>query len=305
MKKGIVFLLALAMAVGLSACKAPTRENPAEATNKSTVAATTEPTVVQTAASSAPTEEPTYTPVEATAENPTEVPPTEVPTEMPTEVPTEVPHSELYVPGVSPDQMVAYFNEVVLDLKYSTGAGAPTLVQKWDRPIYYRIEGVPTRRDAQIISRLSKQLNEVEGFPGIQAATGLEQNLTIYFLREAEFQAQFSHVFDGEMADSAMQFWHYNENNSIYYGRVGYCKDTSQEIRDLVIPKELLNLLGISDTALEKDSADDQEESNKKDSEITVLSDLDLAVVKLLYNPEIQCGMNAAQCEKIIRELYY
>ena len=35
------------------------------------------------------------------------------------------------------------------------------------------------------------------------------------------------------------------------------------------------------------------------------LSDVDWAIIKLLYNPKIQCGMDAAACERVIRELYY
>lgn len=328
MKKWIAFLLALVVTLGLSACKTPTEQNPAEATNESAIAATGEPaalpttvdaevTVLPTTAPTAVTTEvptaeaselTTDAPTGATAEIATEVPaetltataddPTEVPpTAAPTEEPTEVPHSDLYVAGVSQDEIVAYFNEVVLDME---SAGDAAVVRKWDRPIAYRIEGAPSRRDAQVISELCKALNTVEGFPGIQAATGLEQNLAIYFLREAEFKTQFSHLLGDGSADGAVQFWYYNDTNNIYNGRIGYRKDADQNIKDSVIPGELLKALGIGETALREDSIVYQ-----NGSEVTELSDVDWAIIKLLYSPEIQCGMNAAECETIIRELYY
>lgn len=321
MKKCIAFLLALAVMVGLCACTASKKQNQAEPTNESTTAATTEPTVLPAAATAASAADPTEIPTEATPELATDgsedataettaVLPTEEPTEAtlettaddptevpPTAVPTEVPHSDLYVTGVSPDQMIAYFNEVILDTESD---GDVAMVQKWDRPVYYRIEGVPSQRDAQIISKLTKELNSVEGFPGIRAATGLEQNLIIYFLREEEFKTQFAHLLDGQPADGAMQIWSYNDTNNIYTGRIGYRKDAAQDVKDSVIPEELLKVLGISNTALREDSIVYQ-----SGNEVNELSDVDWAIIRLLYHPNIQCGMNAAQCEAIIRKLYY
>ena len=314
MKKCIVFLLVLAMTFGLLACKTSVEENDAEPTvnaaatestaaTLASVAPTTVPTEIATVAPELNMDAPTDTTYVTATETDTEVPtaePTEAPTEVATELPTEDPHSDLYVPGISQDEMVAFFNEVILDMEYTTGDGETYLVQKWDRPISYRIEGVPSHRDAQIISALSKQLNAVVGFPGIRAATGLEQNVTIYFMHDGEFDAQFSHLLGGESADGAVQFWYYNNTNNIYSGRIGYRKDAAQEIRDSVIPEELVNLLGISDTTLREDSI-----TYQNGSEVTEPSDVDWAIIKLLYNPRIHCGMTAAECETIIRELYY
>ena len=301
MKKYIVFLLVLTMAIGLAACQKPVQKTQEAVTETTAVAPTTVPTKASTvtpteAPTAAPTAVPTAVPTTAPAETSTEAP-----TAEPTEEPTEDPHSEFYVEGVSQDQMVEYFNEVVLSMEYTTGDGNAALVQKWDRTISYRIiDGVPTKQDAQIISDLCKALNEVEGFPGIRAATGLEQNLAIYFLHDDEFETQFSHLVNGEYADGAVQFWYYNATNNIYNGRIGYRKDNAQEIRNSVIPEEIINLLGISDTTLREDSI-----TYQYGDEATEPSAVDWAIIKLLYNPKIECGMDAAQCEAVIRELYY
>lgn len=329
MKRYLVFLLALAMIFGLLACKTPAAQSDAEPTAATVAAESVAATVVSAAPTAQPTQAPTEltinpesatnapadttdatatqvtevtaAPTEATAatatgEDPTQTPPTVAPTEMPTEDTT--PHSELYVPGVSQDKMVTYFNEVVLDMEYTDGDA--TVVQKWEQPISYRIDGVPNHKDAQIISALSKQLNSVEGFPGIRAATGLEQNVTISFLHKEEFDTQFAHMLNGEPADGAAQFWFYNQTNNIYSGRIGYNKDAAQEIRNSVIPEEIVNLLGINDTTLREDSI-----TYQNGSAVTELSDVDWAIIRLLYNPRIECGMDAAACERVVRELYY
>lgn len=325
MKKRIVFLLVLTMIAGLVACQKPAQDTTGATMESTVTEVTTLSTVMPTetsvaeapekatedngAASALPTEAPTEVPATVApaateTEVPTEtsvgVPETDAPTAEPTEAPTEVPHSDFYVAGVTADQMVTYFNEVVLAMEYTTGDGDASLLQKWDREICYRIEGVLSKQDAKIISSLCKEFNEIEGFPGIRAATGLEQNLSIYFLRDEEFETQFSHLIDGETADGAVQFWYYNDTNGIYNGRIGYRKNIAQEIRNSVIPEEIINALGISDTVLREDSI-----TYQYGSEVTELSEVDWAIVKLLYNPQMKCGMNATQCEAVIRELYY
>ena len=296
MKKCIACLLVLALVAALPACAKKTNdaEPTGAATTESTIAPTAAP--VETVATTAPVTIATEVTTAPTAA------PTQAPTAEPTEIPTEdtTPHSEFYVPGVSEDEMVAYFKEVVLNMEYSEGEGDITLVQKWTRPISYRIDGVPDHRDTQLLAEFCKQLNQVEGFPGIRAATALEQNVTISFLHDSEYISQFAHLLNGERADGVVQFWYYNNTNEIHSGRIGYRKDAPQKTRESVIPEEIVNLLGISDTVTRKDSITYQYSNNA-----TEPSAVDWTIIKLLYNPKIQCGMSAAQCEAVIRELYY
>ena len=315
MKKCIVLFVVLAVIVGISGCKATTQPKATEATQESAQTASTEATVAPTGEISAPTELPTAETAETSTAAPTEqtaettvtteaatapaTAPTEAPTEESTEAPTEDPHSEFYVEGVSVDQVIAHFNKVVMGIESNAGAGEVALVQKWDQPINYRIEGMPTRQDAVTLNGLAQQLNAIEGFPGIQAATGLEQNLTIYFLKDEDFKTQFSHVLGEKIAYGVVQMWR-NDNNGIYSARVGYRQSASQELRDLLIPEKIVEMLGVSSVTVQKEITTDY-----KPKTIIDLSALDWSVVKLLYNPRIHNGMTADECEMIIRELYY
>lgn len=198
------------------------------------------------------------------------------------------------------EQMIKYFNEVVLSIEYSTGSGNPSVVQKWKDPIYYYIEGQPTDRDLTVLEKLIAQLNTIEGFPGIRQATGLERNLGLYFVDRTAFRAQFAAVINGEEAEGAVQFWYYTISNAIYRGDIGYRSDIDQKIRDSVIPEEIVNALGLNDTILRKDSIVYQYSSTA-----TELSDVDFVILKLLYHPNMRRGMDAKACEAVIRELYY
>ena len=293
MKKYIAFALVLAMIFGLAACKAAPDAEETTATTEATIA----PTTMTTVATEAPTDT-----TDATGTDVTEAPttaPTTAPTAAPTQAPTEETHSVFYAPGYSVDQIITYFNEVALGMESASSDGNAALVQKWEQPVRYRIEGMPNRKDAQTLNELAKQLNAVEGFPGIHAATGLDQNLTLYFLKDVDYKTQFGHVLEDVKTPSVLQLWH-NDSNGAYTGRIGFRQEATQEERDAAIPEKLMNLLGISRVRMQTVIPEDS-----KEDLIITLSDLDWAVIRLLYNPRIHNGMNADECEMIIRELYY
>ena len=66
-----------------------------------------------------------------------------------------------------------------------------------------------------------------------------------------------------------------------------------------MIIEEIYNGLGpVQDTVLRPDSIICQEYAEHQ-----WLSPVDELILRLLYHPEIQCGMNAEECEGVIRSL--
>ena len=241
---------------------------------------------------------------------PTEVPTTEA-TTQPTTVPTEpaptepeptLPaHSPLYLPEYTQQEVLQYFEEVVLRMEYADGTGDVTRVQKWIAPLRYHICGTPTAEDLAILADLFAQLNEIPGFPGIYAEEdGVPGNLTIHFLARDGFDDLFLTFLNGEQANGATQFWYYTDSNEIHTANVGYRSDIDQSSRNSILLEEIVNTLGISDSELRTDSIVYQ-----YSDENTVLSDMDWLILKLLYDPAIQCGMDFDQCRAIIEALYY
>ncbi len=224
-------------------------------------------------------------------------------TEEPTEhvEPTVPESSDYYIPGISTEDMITYFNEVVLNMEYTDGTGDSTLVQKWLTPIYYITDGDPTDEDIAVLENLFEELNQIPGFPGIYPADeNTNHNLTLRFLDQDNFRTAFSDFIQGENADGAVQFWYYTLTNEIHTGQIGYRTDLTQEERNSVLLEEIINLLGISDTILRKDSIVYQ-----YSSEATKLSEVDWVLLKLLYDPQIQCGMDALACQEILKTLYF
>jgi hypothetical protein len=213
----------------------------------------------------------------------------------------EEKHSEFYMEGYSVEDVLKYFNEVVLDTEYTTGEGDATLVQRWDIAIRYQVIGDFTEKDIAILENFFAELNKVEGFAGVSEATESEvPNLYIYFEDRKAFNDRYSEFLQNEYADGATRYWYYTETNDIYEGTIGYCTDMADEVKDSVLLEEIVNCLGIGDSTLREDSIVYQYGSS-----VTNLSKMDWLIIRLLYNPRIRCGMDIAQCEEVIRELYY
>jgi hypothetical protein len=99
--------------------------------------------------------------------------------------------------------------------------------------------------------------------------------------------------------DGGVTIWYLQ--NEIYDATICYSTETDQFVRNSVILEELYNSLGpAQDTNLRPDSI-----IYGPYSEPQELTEIDKLILILLYHPRLECGMDAVQCEAVIRELYY
>lgn len=210
---------------------------------------------------------------------------------------TEPVHSQLYIPGVSVEDVILYFSEVCLDSEI-INSGDPSYVQKWIAPIYYSLEGDYTDADLATLTSFTDWLNSIEGFPGISRNEDpFKRNLGIHFCDEQTLLSLMGQNFAG--TDGAVTFWYVDD--IIYDAIICYRTDLNQHLRNSVILEEIYNGLGpIQDTSLRPDSIIYQEFSEPQ--QLTAIDEL---ILRLLYHPDIQPGMDKQQCEQVIRSLYY
>ena len=275
----------------------PVATAPTETEPKPTSPRPTEPTPTEPTPTKPQPTEPKPTEPKPTEPKPTEPKPTEPAPTEPT--PTEpVSHSDLYIPGVSVEDVIRYFNEVSLDAEYVNG-GDPSKLQKWSSRITYIIYGEPTDEDRATLSRFTQWLNGIYGFPGIRETTvPAEANLKIYFCTADEMINILGSNFRGD--DAGVTFW-YDGSNQIYNANICYRTDLNQYLRNSVILEEIYNGLGpVQDTSLRSDSIIFSGFSQPQS-----LTSVDKLILRLLYHPQMKCGMNAKQCEEVIRSLYY
>lgn len=233
---------------------------------------------------------------EATTPETTE--PTTEPTTKPATEPTQPEHSKLYLPHIAVEDLIRYFNEVCLDAEF-VNAGDPTKLQKWVVPLRYYIYGTPTEKDMEVLENFASWLNQLDGFPAIDVVDAPElANLHIHFCGADEYIPLMGDNFYG--TDGGITFW-YNGADQIYTATIGIRTDIDQQVRNSVILEELYNGLGpLNDTWERLTSIIYAGYSIPQ-----WLSEEDQLILKLLYHPSMQCGMDAAQCEEVIRQLYY
>lgn len=221
----------------------------------------------------------------------TTVPPT-------TAAPTLPPHSELYIPGVSVEDVIQYFNEVCLAAEF-VNEGDPSLLQKWTSPIQYMCFGAYTEADKAVLDGFVAWLNTIEGFPGmVETDDPVFSDLALHFYGADDYLAFMGDNFIG--TDGGVTFY-YNGANQIYDATICYRTDIDQEVRNSVILEEIYNGLGpMNDTSLRTDSIIFSGYSTPQ-----ALTAMDELILRLLYHPQMQCGMDAAACEAVIRQLYY
>lgn len=267
MRKHLILILILSLC--LSACA-----QPAQPTEPTTLP--TEPTILQT-------------------DPPTE-PPTE-PTEPPTIAESEPEHSELYIPGLDIEDVILYFNEVCLDAE-QFDSGDPSKLQRWSTPIFYHIYGDPTAEDLAVIVDFTAWLNTILSFPGMyEVDDPAAANLRLYFTDQQGLLDVMGSNFTG--LDGAVTFWY--TDDEIYDAQICVRTDLDQYLRNSVILEEIYNGLGpIQDTSLREDSIIYNEYAQPQ-----ALTEIDELLLKLLYHPDLKSGMNADECEAIIRQIYY
>lgn len=256
-------------------------------------------TAPSTAAATRPTE--TMNSVPESTATPTEdstAPPTTEVTVPPTTEATQPPHSDLYIPDIPVETVLEYFNEVVLAAEFVNG-GDPSRVQKWEDPILFTVHGSYSEEDWAALMRLCTWLNTIEGFPGIsEAEDQWESNLEIHFCTGEEIPQILGNDFYG--MDGGVTFW-YDGLDRIYTATICYRNDISQYTRNSVILEEIYNGLGpVQDTNLREDSI-----IYSGFSEPQNLTEMDELILRLLYHPDILCGMNAEECGAVIQDLYY
>lgn len=225
--------------------------------------------------------------------------PSPTPSPTPSPAPTPKPtHSELYIPGLSVEDAIRYFNEVSLDAEF-VNAGNASLVQRWEEPIRYILHGDFTGSDVATIGELAQWLNSIEGFPGMERTEdAFEANLSIHFCTSQEMVDILGENFS--YMDGGVTFW-YDDMNRIYDATICYREDMQEPLRRSVLLEEIYNGLGpVQDTSLRENSL-----IYSGYGEVQDLTEVDELILKLLYHPSIRSGMNADECEAVIREIYY
>ena len=187
------------------------------------------------------------------------------------------------------DPLHHYFLEIALGSEFGNNQAR---IKKWNRDIDIRVQGEPTQDDIQTLQQVIDELSTLTRLK-IRLTEKKSANIEVYFVPKSEFSQIEKHYKPGNTGF----FWSWWNplTNKIYRARVLISTTgLSQQERDHLIREELTQSLGLM-----KDS--DRYANSifyRSWSRVTNFSEMDKAVIELLYHQAIQAGMNR---EKVIK----
>lgn len=187
-------------------------------------------------------------------------------------------------------EQIDYFFDIALGAEF--GDSVP-VIKKWKDNIRIKIVGEPTVDDINTIKTIVNDLNELLGGINVKIVDENE-NVTITFSPESKFAG-----LDPNYVPTNYGFfwalWH-DDNYVIYDASILISSaGISQNERSHLIREELTQSLGLMN---DSDRFDDSI-FYQKWTAVTNYSDIDRAVIEMLYHKQIKPGMTKSQVSKI------
>ncbi|MFC1593456.1 DUF2927 domain-containing protein [Candidatus Neomarinimicrobiota bacterium] len=186
---------------------------------------------------------------------------------------------------------IEYFSEIALGAEF--GDEVP-VIKRWTDDIRIKISGEPTEEDIQTINNIVNDLNELIAGIKIKLVNNNE-NLVIAFSPESKF----SEIDPNYVPTNYGFFWAlwHDDNFVIYDASILISSaDITQQERSHLIREELTQSLGLmNDSNKYKDSIFYHEWTD-----VIEFSEIDRAVIKLLYLNKIKPGMSKEQVLKVL-----
>jgi len=183
-----------------------------------------------------------------------------------------------------------YLSEIGFGVEY--GSAAP-VIHKWTQDVRIEVHGSPTEADLQTLEQVVSELNAMVGEINLELVDEAA-NLEIYFSPESNFSG-----IEPTYVPTNLGFFRvwFDEEGVIQQGRVLIASEgTSQAERTHLIREELTQSLGLFKDSWEYSDSIFYEGWTTTDK----YGALDEATIRLLYQPQLEPGMNLSQ----VRSLY-
>lgn len=245
-----------------------------------------------------PTPAPMPTPSPAPVQTPPRSPaPMPTPTPSPVRPPTpsrEVPPQPVPTIDSITQEHLNYFLEVAMGSEWGSNQA---VLRKWSGDVRIKYFGSPTDSDLATLQAVVSELDNLTGDNLRVQVVDRNPNIEVYFVPEA----QFTRYEPNYVSRNLGFFWTWwNANETINRARVLITTDgVTQSERSHLIREELTQSLGLMrDSQRYRDSIFYQGWTST-----TQYSEIDRAIIALLYQPELRTGMTRSQVAQVLGEL--
>ena len=178
-----------------------------------------------------------------------------------------------------------YLSEIGFGGEYGS---SEQIIHKWTQDVRIKVQGSPTEADLQALEQVVSELNfmvEVINLELVNEAANLE----VYYSPESQFSDIEPTYVEGNM--SFFRVW-FDQEGAIQEGRVLIASEgTTQSERIHLIREELAQSLGLFKDSWQHSDSIFYEGWTTVDK----YGPLDEATIRLLYQPEVEPGMNRSQ----------
>jgi len=187
--------------------------------------------------------------------------------------------------NASAQEAMDYFLEIALGSEWGNDSGT---VRRWTQDLRIQVLGAPTQADLDTLVAVVSELNQLtNGEVSLQFVRD-NPNVQVYFVPERDFSRYEPNYVPRNMGF----FWTRSNGSGIYNARILISTtDINQTERSHLIREELTQSMGLMRDSYRYDDSIFQQRWTR----VTEYSDIDRAVIQLLYRPDIRPGMTRSQ----------
>ena len=197
------------------------------------------------------------------------------------------------------ESVVEYFNEIALGFEFGS---ASEVTRKWKNDMKIFVGGTKTPIMMDELQRVIQEINALatDGFSASVVTDSLESNFYIFLGSGGDYAKKFPSVLNLVLSNWGLFNVYFDASNIIYGGIMYVDIDRASNIEEKhLLREELTQSLGLA-----KDSnryPDSIFQANWTST--TEYSNIDKDLVRLLYHPSMQIGLDRMQSAELLREI--
>jgi len=197
------------------------------------------------------------------------------------------------------ESVIEYFNEIALGFEFGS---ASEVTRKWKNDMKIFVGGTKTPIMMDELLRVIQEINALatDGFSASVVTDSVESNFYIFLGSGGEYAKKFPSVLNLVLSNWGLFNIYFDASNIIYGGIMYVDIDRASNIEEKhLLREELTQSLGLA-----KDSnryPDSIFQANWTST--TEYSNVDKDLVRLLYHPSMQIGLDQVQSADLLREI--
>lgn len=197
-------------------------------------------------------------------------------------------------------EIVTYFQDVALGFEFGS---ASKVTRKWSQPMKIFVGGEPSQELLNELQSITTEINGLatDGFHMEVVSDSLNSNFYLFLGSGHDYASIFPYAKENVENNWGLFYLFIDAADYLYRGNmyVDIYRTTSPEARKHLLREELTQSLGLAkDSELYEESIFQQ-----KWTTVSRYSPMDRELIKLLYHPDMEVGLDALEVREVLAEI--